>query len=268
MATSFVSKDGLLYFWSLVKAKINAKQDAISDLSTIRSNASTGAGLKSKVDGIASGAQVNVIESIKRNGTALTITSKAVDITVPTKVSELTNDSGFLTSVTSHNQASNTINAMTGYSKPSSTSAITTSDSLNSAVGKLEKALDGKQASLSDAQKNAVNSGITSGKVSTYDGYATTIAGKADASNVYTKSEIDTKLTSAMTYKGSVDSYSNLPTSGNKVGDFYNVTDTGNNYAWTGSGWDETGIVDLTAYLQKSDIATVTNSEIDTIVAS
>lgn len=39
----------------------------------------------------------------------------------------------------SHNQASNTINAMTGYSKPSSTSAITATDSLNVAVGKLEK---------------------------------------------------------------------------------------------------------------------------------
>ena len=46
-----------------------------------------------------------------------------------------------------HNQASNTINAMTGYSKPSSTSAIGTSDTLNAAIGKLEKALDGKQAS-------------------------------------------------------------------------------------------------------------------------
>lgn len=50
-----------------------------------------------------------------------------------------------------HNQASNTINAMTGYSKPSSTSAIADGDSLNSAIGKLEKALDGKQASGSYA---------------------------------------------------------------------------------------------------------------------
>ena len=48
---------------------------------------------------------------------------------------------------TSHNQASSTINAMTGYSKPSSTSAISTSDTLNSAIGKLEKALDGKGTS-------------------------------------------------------------------------------------------------------------------------
>ncbi len=39
---------------------------------------------KSRLDGIASGAQVNVIESVKVNGTAQTITSKAVDIAVPT----------------------------------------------------------------------------------------------------------------------------------------------------------------------------------------
>ena len=43
----------------------------------------------------------------------------------------------------SHTQASSTITAMTGYSKPQSTSAITASDTLNQAIGKLEKGLDG-----------------------------------------------------------------------------------------------------------------------------
>ncbi len=56
---------------------------------------------KNKLSGIASGAQVNVIETIKVNNTAQTVTSKAVNITVPTKVSDLTNDSGFITGVTS-----------------------------------------------------------------------------------------------------------------------------------------------------------------------
>jgi hypothetical protein len=50
--------------------------------------------------------------------------------------------SGTKFSLASHNQASNTINAMTGYSKPSSTSAIAASDTLNQAIGKLEKAVD------------------------------------------------------------------------------------------------------------------------------
>ena len=39
------------------------------------------------------------IDTIKVNGTAQTITDKAVDIVVPTKTSDLTNDSGYLTSV-------------------------------------------------------------------------------------------------------------------------------------------------------------------------
>ena len=39
---------------------------------------------KTKLSGVATGAQVNVIESIKVNGVAQTVTSKAVDIDVPT----------------------------------------------------------------------------------------------------------------------------------------------------------------------------------------
>lgn len=41
-------------------------------------------------------------------------------------------------------------------------------------------ALSGKQASLTTAQLNACNSGITSSKVTTYDGYASQISGKQD----------------------------------------------------------------------------------------
>lgn len=43
------------------------------------------------------GAQANVLESVKVNGTAQAITDKAVDIAVPVKVSDLTNDSKFQT---------------------------------------------------------------------------------------------------------------------------------------------------------------------------
>jgi len=51
---------------------------------------------KNKLSGIASGAQTNVIETVKVNGTALTPSSKAVNITVPTTTSELTNNSNFV----------------------------------------------------------------------------------------------------------------------------------------------------------------------------
>ena len=47
---------------------------------------------KTKLDGIAAGAQVNVIESVKVNGATQPISNKEVNISVPTKLSQLTND--------------------------------------------------------------------------------------------------------------------------------------------------------------------------------
>ena len=80
----------------------------------------------------------------------------------------------------SHNHASSEINAMTGYSKPSSTGAIATTDSLNAAIGKLEKALDGKQASGSYAAashnqaSNTINAMTGYSKATTASAIATT----------------------------------------------------------------------------------------------
>ena len=51
---------------------------------------------KTKLDGVATGAQVNVVETVKVNGTALTPdANKAVNVTVPTKTSDITNDSNY-----------------------------------------------------------------------------------------------------------------------------------------------------------------------------
>lgn len=62
----------------------------------------------------------------------------------------------------------------------------------------LQNALDSKQDSLTEAQLNAVNSGITAGKVTTYDGYADQIASKANQSALNAEStargEADTAL--------------------------------------------------------------------------
>lgn len=129
---------------------------------------------------------------------------------IPTKTSQLTNDSGYITGITvdsslsststnpvqnkavneavgelmsmsvnlsqnisslqttvngkansNHNQASSTINAMTGYSKPSSTGAIATTDTLNGAIGKLEKALDAKVPTSRTVNGKALSANIS-----------------------------------------------------------------------------------------------------------
>jgi len=53
------------------------------------------------------------------------------------------------------------------------------------------------------------------------------------------QSGVNEKLTAVCHYKGSVSTYSDLPTSGRTVGDTYNVADTGANYTWSGSSWDK-----------------------------
>ncbi|CDE61306.1 probable acetyl xylan esterase AxeA [Parabacteroides sp. CAG:409] len=71
------------------------------------------------------------------------------------------------------------------------------------------------------------------------------LEGKADASDTYSKSEVDSKINSAIggvyKYKGSKSTYSELPSSGNEVGDVWNVLKNDINYAWTGSDWDPLG---------------------------
>lgn len=75
------------------------------------------------------------------------------------------------------------------------------------------------------------------------------------------QSAITTALSSVMHYKGSVATYDDLPTTDLTVGDVYNVIDTGANYAWSGSGWDElSGIIDLSAYY--------TSAQVDTLLAA
>lgn len=66
---------------------------------------------KTKLSGIATGAQVNKIETIAVNGTNQTITNKRVNITVPTTTSQLTNNSGYITST----QANKSYVSKTGY---------------------------------------------------------------------------------------------------------------------------------------------------------
>ena len=89
----------------------------------------------------------------------------------------------------------------------------------------------------------------------------------SDLTNYETKTVAEGKyaqksdITNVYKYVGSVNTYSALPTSGQKAGDVYNIVNAdaannisaGDNVAWTGSAWDKLGgSVDLSNYAQKS----------------
>ena len=71
---------------------------------------------KSKLSGIATGAQVNVIETIKVNGTAQTVSSKAVNITVPTDNATLANGAGYQTASQVNSAINSAVGKITGIS--------------------------------------------------------------------------------------------------------------------------------------------------------
>lgn len=69
--------------------------------------------------------------------------------------------------------------------------------------------VNAKQNTLTTAQLAAANSGITAAKVTTYDGYAANISGKADKAttlsgygigDAYTKTEVDNKISGFISY--------------------------------------------------------------------
>ena len=73
---------------------------------------------------------------------------------------------------------------------------------------------------------------------------------KADKATTYTKTEVDGMLSGAMHFKGAVATIADLNNIQNpSVGDLYNVSETGANYAWDGTQWVKMAEnVDLSSY--------------------
>mgnify|MGYP003366639369 CR=1 FL=1 len=129
---------------SKIKSALGGKVDVVSGKGLSTNDYTTAE--KTKLNGIASGAQVNVIESVKVNGTALTPSTKSVNVTVPTKVSQLTNDSGFQNAT----QVNSTITGK-GYQTQSQVQSL-----INSAVGNITSIRYEKVTSLPAAGSNGV----------------------------------------------------------------------------------------------------------------
>ncbi len=201
----FVSKDNLAYLIGKLKAYFvsdvtvtgatikvmkNGQETAKTiPNATISANGLMTSGDKTKLNGISPGAQVNAIDSISLGGTSVPISGKIAQLPAyPSKVSQLTNDSGYQT-----------------------------------------------KAQVDDALS---------------------------------------ALGAVLTYKGTKATYADLPATGNKKGDTWNVTaangniPAGTNYAWDGTKWDPLGgTVDLSAYLKTADLQPLTDAEIDAMFA-
>lgn len=87
------------------------------------------------------GAQANVIESVKVNGTALTITGKAVDIPVPTDNAQLANGAGYLVANDIANKADKAT-TLAGYGIGNAYTKTETDTAIATAIGQFEECSD------------------------------------------------------------------------------------------------------------------------------
>ena len=184
---TIVDLDGLRYYNTKIDAKFANKVDKV-DGKGLSANDYTNAD-QSKLSNIEANAQVNVIEAISVNGTAQTITSKGVNITVPTNNNQLTNGAGYQT-------------------------ASDVSTAIASAIANTQK--------------------ITKELVDTLP-----VAGQDNVIYLVPSSNSSTN----------------------------NAKDE---YMWINNKWERVGSsdIDLSGYLQTSDVVSITNAQIDNIVNS
>ena len=345
MANKYLDSDGLLYFWSKIKAALPkktseltndsgfitiddvpegvspstttpkmdgtaatgtetayARGDHVHPSDSTKVDKVSGKGLstndyttaeKNKLAGIDEGANKTVVDSTMSSTSTNPVQNKAVYDSLATKVDKVTgkelssNDytdtektklEGIeekANNYTLPNATSSTLGGVkVGTNISVSNGTISVATGTTSAVGvvKLENAASTSTTTAATPAAVKAVKDIADGKAAK----ATTLSGYG-ITDAYTKTEIDGKVSGALHYKGSKDTYADLPTTGNTTGDVWNIVNAdashgvkaGDNVAWNGTDWDVlSGTVDLSAYMLIADMVRVTNTEIDTIVAS
>lgn len=138
---------------------------------------------KRKLAGIEAGAEVNDIDTIKVNGTAQTITDKAVDITVPTNNNQLTNGAGYQTASEVQTAINSAISGITGISIEVVSTLPATGEN-----GVIYLVSNGGSST------NTYDEYIWLSNASRFEKIGTT---DVDLSNYYTKTEVDGLISSA-----------------------------------------------------------------------
>ena len=259
MNEKFLNYTGLSYYHSKLENEF-AKE---ADLET----------LDDKVDQIiAEGGEPNVIETVKVNGTALTPVNKAVDVIVPTKTSDLTNDSNFATTSDIPTAVSDLTNDGDG------TSPFATEAYVGQNGGKIDTiSVNGTQQTITNKNVDITvptkvsdltnDSGFITNTVNNLTNYYT-------KSETYTKAEVDSAISAITSLDIQV--VQTLPTQDISTTTIYLVpksTSKTNNaydeYIYVNNSWELIGDtqLDLSNYWNSTNLVAITTSEIDTIIS-
>lgn len=259
---AYVSKSNMQAIAALIKSTFATKAENTLTGITVNGDAITPAAgvaaltVPTKVSDLSndSNFQTNVIEGVKRNGTALTPTNKVVDIAVPTTVAELSDANDYaLKSSLGTAAAKDAETTLTNGGNLPTGSAVQT-----------------YVTGLGYQTASNVENAITAKNYTTMT--AVEAKGYQNASQV--QQLINTAVASVYSVKGSKATYSELPASGNTKGDVWNVQaaygnyPAGTNWVWDGEAWDALGgAIDLSGYVLAADLVAMTSTEINALFA-
>lgn len=317
----YLDENGLLYFWQKIKsifAKIEDvptntsdlvnDSDFPSDANYVHTDNNFTTSLKDKLEGVASGAEVNqnafsnvkvastiigadaktdTLEFIAGVGIMLTpdAVNDKVTITAKDMVGAGASTDGSTGLVPAPSSGDNekflrgdgswqdvsiadekvgvTLGTTTKAYLLGVTTTPTASQQDMKAIADTGVYLDTTAGKLSAGSFAGDGSALTSLNASNLGSGTVPIARIPDLSGTYA---LKTDITNMYKYKGSVSTSSELPSSGQEVGDVYNIESSsiyggpGMNVAWNGTAWDPLGEIFA--------ITDISNSDIDTIVAS
>ncbi len=202
----YLDLNGLQSYHNGVKGLLANKVDKVSGKVLSTNDFTTT--LKNKLDGIESGADVNKIEVVKVNGTALSPdSSKAVNVSVPSKLSQLTNDMGFVSSHQDISGKENISNKLTSFSASPT--------DINYPSEKLVK-------NELDKKLNASLKGVANG------------VAELDSTGKVPSSQLPSFVDDVLEYE----KLASFPTTG-ETGKIYVAKDTNKTYRWSGSTYVE-----------------------------
>jgi len=206
---------------------------------------------KTKLSGIESGANKTTVDSALNANSTNPVQNKVINSALGNKVDKVSGKELSTNDYTTaeKNKLAGIATGANNYSLPTASASV------------LGGVMVGTNLSI-DAN------GVLSATDTTYSDATTSTAGlmstsdksKLDAFGAASTYALKSDITTMYKYKGSVATYANLPSTGQTVGDVYNVEASGMNYAWDGTTWDALGEI--------FQIDAITNAEIDTIVAS
>lgn len=246
---AFLDDNGLLYFWQKIKTLLAGKVDVVSGKGLSTNDYTTTE--KNKLAGLSNyslpTASSTVLGGVKV-GTNLSI-AEGVLSAKDTTYGNASSSTAGLMSGTDKAKLDGIASGANNYSLPTASSSVLGGVKVGSNLSINSSGVLSATNTTYSVATSSANGLMSSTDKSKLDGFgaASTYALKSD-------------ITATYKYKGSKSTYSQLPTTGNVTGDVWDVTDTGMNYGWTGSAWDALG--------QVFTITAITNSEIDTILAS